>query len=121
MKPTDEQIEKFAIEYGGNHAETPRTIDAVMVGAKWARDQQPKLKPLVWHKAKDVYKWQSKTDIGLWYAVSERWTFCYKAQHFSEHDIIVSKLPCDSEDHGKQLTQADYEKRVNELYGHKGN
>jgi uncharacterized protein YhfF len=42
MKPTDEEIEKFAIEYGGNHAETPRTIDAVMVGAKWARDQQQK-------------------------------------------------------------------------------
>jgi len=106
--PTDEEIEKFAIEYGGNHAETPRTIDAIMVGANWARDQQPKLKTLGWEERESSLLCEViGCDYEIWENIGGYFLRinpgCYTLKGKSIADC-------------KQLAQADYERRINELY-----
>lgn len=110
--PTDEDIEKAARDYAesfktGEWFENIR-VDAGIHCAKWVRDQQPKLKTL------DNWGWQENlviTPIAIYEVFYNRRTNEYKWRKTGTKAQV-----CDSIDHGKQLAQADYERRINELY-----
>lgn len=108
---TDEDIEKYATER--SKQVDPIFGIAVFIsvkdGAKWVRDQQPKLKTL------EDFGWSknnyASTPIGKY----EVWRGSLTDMFFWRL-VDRTSCGCDSIDHGKQLAQADYEKRVNELY-----
>lgn len=116
---TNDQIEKAAAAYvndeDGNNPHSFIQYPAFYEGAKWARDQQ-KLKTLEWNSvayASDGGSHVIAASISFgFYAV----TFHYGSNTYTWSYNDGKEHPCDDFDHGKQLAQADYEKRVNELY-----
>lgn len=117
--PTDEEIEKHAREiaegFGGSFSRTAYELTGE--AANWARDQQPKLKTLEWFQTnRNTIK--AQTPIAVYWVyhsmVNGKDKFTWNFQYLD--DKFYAPQDCDSEEHGKQLAQADYEKRINELY-----
>lgn len=109
---TDEDIEKAARRACDGIEDEDQLMYALKDfkrGAKWVRDQQPKLKTL------EDFGWSknnyASTPIGKY----EVWRGSLTDMFFWRL-VDRTSCGCDSIDHGKQLAQADYEKRVNELY-----
>jgi len=112
--PTDEEIEK---ESTVHPITTTDARKGFVFGAKWARDQQPKLKTLEWFQTnRNTIKAQTLVAVYWVYhsMVNGKDKFTWNFQYLD--DKFYAPQDCDSEEHGKQLAQADYEKRVNELY-----
>src|SRR6478672_862919 len=114
--PTDEEIEKAASEHsepikGPTHSGFAQ--HDFIVGAKWARDQQPKLKTLEWRtsfRGDGRGSFSSADTPFITYEVTNDDALC------SWGISGFATRICDNVDHGKQLAQADYENRVNKLY-----
>lgn len=108
MKLTDEEIEKAAKEYAEQYMDSQVGKEHIALACadftKWARDQQPKLKPMPWEYDEPFDWWIAETSFGQ-YIVRTRVTTPDK-----------KFINCNDFDHGKQLAQADYERRINELY-----
>lgn len=118
MKSTDEEIEKAAKEYAEQYMDSQVGKEHIALAcadfAKWARDQQPKLKPLVWD-------WQNRIDGIVWVApVGNFGSYTIWLPDTSDSPEIrlngIRVSYCDNFEHGVQLAQADYERRINELY-----
>lgn len=110
--PTDEEIRKEA---------DSRPVGSIMrhsfsEGAKWVCDQQPKLKPLEWQEDDEPVKFKkyfiAETPFGTSYCVFQN----RRGKFYCDYGPNIFAEDCDSIDHGKQLAQADYERRINELY-----
>lgn len=110
--PTDEEIEKEAEWINILERNAFRTV------AKWARDLQPKLKTLEWEEVSQSIWFSASTPFGAYNVffapekdgLSNQW-FWYWRWAADRESIL-----CESKQTGMQLAQADYEKRVNELY-----
>jgi hypothetical protein len=109
--PTDEQIEKWTRDYSDNMGDDPIEVSdlrqACTECAKWARDQQPKLKTLEWITMNPGFR--AHTSFGIYIIMEIKKGGFY----FDFHGELTF---CNSIDDCKQLAQADYERRINELY-----
>lgn len=107
--PTDEEIEKFIRPL--SMLPTPQTVAIVTEVIKWSRDQQPKLKMPEWIRGRNLV---SKVPWGSYTIYDEVDGVTLQFHDWSKTGYKTKK--CKSVDHGKQLAQADYERRINELY-----
>jgi len=109
--PTDEEIEKEAIrrfpDMNINHEYSWGKREGFIECGKWARDQQPKLKPMPWEFDKAFDVWRASTAVGE-----------YRVRESLNRVVLPGPifLDCTDVDHGKQLAQSDYERRINEIY-----
>lgn len=109
----EEQINRLA-------ADSKSLYDAVELGFKLGRNQQPKLKTLEdwgWKIQKGHKEACTvKTPLGLYTLRMEFNGEVYWAFINTRRDEITPWTQCASFEDAKQLAQADYEKRINELY-----
>lgn len=110
--PTDEEIDQFAHKLIDNYGLIIDHQDpfyaGITEGAKWARDQQPKLKTLEWEERESSLLCEIiGCDYEIWGNIGGYFLRinpgCYTLKGKSIADC-------------KQLAQADYERRINELY-----
>lgn len=125
--PKDEDIEKYALEFCSKYISTYDVHDVInyklgiIDGAKWARDQQPKLKTLEewgWFRTSEgQYKVHVAVDyFDIWYFVYEEDDQWYYATAGEKWTRDGKGIWAESKEQAMQLAQTDYERRINELY-----